>query len=463
MSGQSLEDRLQEVGGAVEIARNSQIGPYVYPKVAAEFSNWRDEQVAWRETCALFDQSHHMTDLTIEGPDVIRLLSAVGVNSFETFEPGKAKQLVVCNPDGYVIGDGILFFLDENKVRLVGRPSAHNWVQYHGETGGYDVSFDRDERTAVNPTGGRQLYRFQVQGPTALQVLENAAGGPLPEIKFFNLGWLEITGHRVRALHHGMSGTAGLELFGPYEEGDEVRAAIVEAGDELGLRQVGSRVYATNTLESGWIPCPLPAIFTGEDMEAYREWLPAQGYEGTGSLGGSYYSDDIEDFYLTPHDLGYWGFVKFDHDFIGRNALEELGDEPKRRKVTLAWNGEDVAGAMHTLFGRDDPVKYIDLPLSNYSTWPYDKVLHDGDMVGISTFSGYSFNERSMLSLAIVDSDVEIGTEVTLVWGEEGGGSTKPVVERHRQAEIRAVVSPCPYSEVARTSYHEGWRSKAAV
>jgi vanillate/3-O-methylgallate O-demethylase len=463
MNGQSLEDRLQEVGGAVEMARNSQIGPYVYPKVAAEFSNWRDEQVAWRETCALFDQSHHMTDLTIEGPDVIRLLSAVGVNAFETFEPGKAKQLVVCNPDGYVIGDGILFFLDENKVRLVGRPSAHNWVQYHGETGGYDVSFDRDERTAVNPTGGRQLYRFQVQGPTALQVLEKAAGGPLPEIKFFNLGWLEIAGHRVRALHHGMSGTAGLELFGPYEEGDEVRAAIVEAGDELGLRQVGSRVYATNTLESGWIPCPLPAIFTGEDMEAYREWLPAQGYEGTGSLGGSYYSDDIEDYYLTPHDLGYWGFVKFDHDFIGREALEELGDEPRRRKVTLAWNGEDVAGAMHTLFGRDDPVKYIDLPLSNYSTWPYDKVLHDGDMVGISTFSGYSFNERSMLSLAIVDSDVEIGTEVTLVWGEEGGGSAKPVVERHRQAEIRAVVSPCPYSEVARTSYHEGWRSKTAV
>jgi vanillate/3-O-methylgallate O-demethylase len=67
-----------------------------------------------------------------------------------------------------------------------------------------------------------------------------------------------------------------------------------------------------------------------------------------------------------------------------------------------------------------------------------------------------------MLSLAVLDIDVEIGEEVTLVWGEEGGGSAKPVVERHRQAELRAVVSPCPYSEVARTSYAEGWRSKAA-
>jgi vanillate/3-O-methylgallate O-demethylase len=108
-------------------------------------------------------------------------------------------------------------------------------------------------------------------------------------------------------------------------------------------------------------------------------------------------------------------------------------------------------------------VKYIDLPLSNYATWPYDKVLHGDEQVGLSTFSGYSYNERAMLSLAMVDVDVEIGTELTLVWGEEGGGSAKPVVERHEQAELRAVVSPCPYSEVARTSYAEGWRSKATV
>jgi vanillate/3-O-methylgallate O-demethylase len=448
---------------SLEDMRNSQIGPYVYPMVPSEFSNWRDEQVAWRETCALFDQSHHMTDLTVEGPDAIRLLSALGVNSFEGFQPGKAKQFVACNPDGYVIGDGILFFLDENRLRLVGRPSAHNWVQYHAETRDYDVALKRDERTAVNPSGRRELYRYQLQGPTAPQVLEKATGGSLPDIKFFNLGEIEVAGHRVRALHHGMSGAPGLELFGPWEEGEEVRAALVEAGRELGLRQVGSRVYATNTLESGWIPSPLPAVFTGEEMRSYREWLPAEGYEGTGSLGGSFYSDDTEDYYLTPHDLGYWPFVKFDHDFIGREALEAMADRPTRRKVTLAWNGDDVARAMGTMFEKAAPVKYIDLPLSNYATWPYDKVLDGGEVVGVSTFSGYSWNERAMLSLAIIDVDVEIGTEVTLVWGEEGGGSAKPVVERHEQAELRALVSPCPYSEVARTSYAEGWRSKATV
>jgi vanillate/3-O-methylgallate O-demethylase len=463
MAYKSLEEKLTAVGSPVDMARNSQLGPYVYPAVAAEFTNWRDEQVAWRETCALFDQSHHMTDLYLEGPDVIRLLSDVGVNSFETFQVNKAKQLVVCNHDGYVIGDGILFFLDENRVSLVGRPSAHNWVQYHAETGGYDVSVERDERTVVNPTGKRKIYRFQVQGPTAMESLQKAVGGALPEIKFFNMGEITIAGHTVRALHHGMSGVPGLELFGPWDEAEDVRGAIVASGEEYGLRQVGSRVYATNTLESGWIPCPLPAVFTGDELRAYREWLPAEGYEGTGSLGGSFYSDEISDYYLTPHDLGYWPFVKFDHDFVGREALEAMGDEPRRRKVTLAWNGEDVASAIGTLFEKGDPAKYIDLPLSNYSTWPNDKVLGENGMVGVSTFSGYSYNERSMLSLAVVDVDLELGSEVILVWGEEGGGSAKPVVERHAQTEIRAVVSPCPYSEVARTSYAEGWRTKAAV
>ena len=451
MSARSLQALIDATGNPVDLVRNSQIGPYVYPKVPSEFSNWRDEQHAWRQTCCLFDQSHHMTDMYIKGPDALKLLSATGVNSFATFEVNKAKQFVACNYDGYVIGDAILFYLDENLFNMVGRPSAHNWVQWHAEKDGYDVEIERDERSAVNP-GNRKLYRFQVQGPTALEVLEKVAG-PLPEIRFFNMGELTIAGHAVRALHHGMSRVPGLELFGPWDDGEDVRAAIVEAGEEFGLAQVGSRVYATNTLESGWIPCPLPAVFTGDELKAYREWLPAQGYEGTGSLGGSYYSDDISDYYLTPHELGYGSFVKFDHDFTGREALERM-DAPRRRKVTLAWHGEDVARAIGTMFQPEDRAKYIDLPLSNYSTWPNDKVMVDDELVGVSTFSGYSSNESSMLSLAIVDVEhAEPGTEVVLVWGEEGGGSAKPVVERHVQTEIRATVSPVPYAEVVRASY----------
>jgi len=101
--------------------------------------------------------------------------------------------------------------------------------------------------------------------------------------------------------------------------------------------------------------------------------------------------------------------------------------------------------------------------LSNYASASYDKVLNRGQVVGFSMFSGYSYNERSMLSLGVVDPDIEIGTEVQIVWGEAGGGSRKTTVERHKQIEIRAIVSPVPYSKVARESYAQGWRTAQAT
>jgi vanillate/3-O-methylgallate O-demethylase len=66
------------------------------------------------------------------------------------------------------------------------------------------------------------------------------------------------------------------------------------------------------------------------------------------------------------------------------------------------------------------------------------------------------------LSLATVDPEIEVGTEVTVLWGEPDGGSRKTTVQPHRQIEVRATVSPVPYAETARTQYAEGWRTTAA-
>jgi vanillate/3-O-methylgallate O-demethylase len=461
-SAQSLEALLQKVGNPVNLLRNSQIGAYVYPVVPSEYSNWRDEQRAWRESCVLFDQSHHMANLYLEGPDAIKLVTHLGFNSFAKFPVERAKQFAPCSYGGHVIGDGILFHLEENRVVFVGRAPAVSWIQFHAETGGYKVKVTKDDRSPSNPGGRpvvRTCYRYQIQGPNAWKVLEKLNGGPIPEIKFFNMGYINIKGQNVRALRHGMAGAPGLEIWGPYEARDEIRAIIVEAGREFGLVEVGARAYATNTLESGWIPNPLPAVYSGEKMKAYQQWLPATGYEGTGSLAGSFVSSNIEDYYVTPYEMGYGSFVKFDHDFIGREALEKIADQPHRRKVTFAWNADDVIKAFRSLFESGDIYKYLDLPLSNYASACYDKVMIRGKVAGLSMFSGYSYNERAMLSLGIVEPDVKTGTEVTLLWGEEGGGTRKSTVERHRQIEIRAVVSPVPYSKTVREEYAAGWRT----
>lgn len=457
MADKSLEDVLRSAGGPVKLMRNSQTGPNVYPVVAAEYTNWRDEQQAWQRTCVLYNQSYHMTDMYVEGPGAMKLLSDLGINSFKTFGVNNGKQLVVCNYDGHVIGDVILIRHQENLFNLIGRASVHNWVQFHAETKKYDVKLERDERSAVRQGPiVRKSFRYQIQGPNAMKLVEKLIQKPAPDIKFFQGCVLSFAGMNVAALRHGMAGQPGFELFGPWAEGEAVLAAIVEAGKEFGLRLVGARAYSSNTLESGWIPSPMPAIYSGEKLKAYREWLPANGYEARASLGGSFYSENIEDYYFTPYDLGYGHIVKFDHDFVGREALEKMAGKNHRKKVTLALNDEDVTRAIGTMFQKGNRAKYFDFPSAVYAMLPYDKVMKGGKTIGVSTWCGYSSNEGKMLTLAVLDPEhAQPGTEVTFVWGEEGGGTAKPTVERHVQTEIRAIVSPVPYSEVARSEYRK--------
>jgi vanillate/3-O-methylgallate O-demethylase len=464
MTSTTLQDVLDKAGNTLELLRNSQIGAYIYPVVPPEFSNWRDEQRAWRETAVLYDQSHHMDNLFISGPDAERLLAETGVNSFANFPVNRAKQFVPVTPAGNVIGDGILFHEGEQAYVYVGRSPAANWLLFRGETGGYDVDIVVDRRSPSRPMGqpvSRKYWRFQIQGPNAWQVIEKLNGGPVEEVKFFHLASLNVGDERVRTLRHGMAGAPGLELWGPYDSYEKVRDTILDVGAEFGIVPVGARAYPSNTLESGWIPSPLPAIYTGEELRPYREWLGADSYEAVNALAGSFVSDDIEDYYLTPWALGYGAFVKFDHDFIGRDALSAIDPATQRRKVTLEWNADDMATIYASLFDPEGPgYKYFDLPLANYGSSNYDSILDaDDTVVGVSMFTGYSANERRALSLATVNPDVPDGAEVRVVWGEPDGGTRKTTVERHRQITVRAVVSPVPYSAVARTEYHPGWRT----
>lgn len=434
----SLEAKLQQYSSPVEMLRNAPVGGYQFPD-KPEYSNWRDEQAAWQNSVVFFDQSFHMKDVYFEGPDVMRLLSDVAVNTMKNFGPNKAKQIVTCNHEGYVIGDAILFGHAENKVSVVGRPSVPNWIEYNAITGKYDVKVTRDERSVSN-AGGRLIYRYQIQGPNALDLIKSVHEGEFPEIKFFNMGDLKIAGRKVRALNHNMSRMGGLELHGPAADGEAVRAAILKAGERFGLVQGGSRSYSTVSPESGWIPSPMPAIWS-EILKAYREWLPATGFEANASLGGSFSSPNIEDYYQTPWDLGYGRHVKFDHEFIGRAALEKLADQPHRRKVWLRWSKEDSLRIFASQFGEGERYKYMEMPNAYYAILPFDQVLVDGKLAGLSTYTVYTVNVKGWFSLAMVDETVADGSEVTLVWGEEDGGSRRPVVERHVQTNVRATVS----------------------
>lgn len=462
---QSLEGKLAGVGNLVNMLRNQQVGPNVYPGVPAEFSNWRSEQRAWAKTCVLFNQSYHMAELMVEGPQALAFLNGLGINSFTGFIPDRAKQFVPVSHDGFVIGDVILFYLAENKFNLVGRAPTLNWVMFNGETGDHDVTLTYDERTAVRADPeNRRHYRYQIQGPNSAKVIADATGARAPDLKFFHMCWMIIGGKRVHALRHGMAGQPGFELMGPWEDRDAVHEALVAAGTPHSMTLVGGRTYSSNTLESGWVPSPLPAVYTGEAMKPYREWLTSKHYEANCSIGGSYVPDRVEDYYLTPWDLGYGPFIKFDHDFVGRTALEKMVTKPHRKKVTLALDSESVTDAIYTQFEKEGlRAKYMEFPSAVYAMHPFDRVEVNGKLIGLSTWVGYSANEGRMLTIAMVDQEFAVpGTQVDFIWGEPDGGTSKPTVEPHRQVMLKATVSPAPYSEVARTIYADSWRTIAA-
>ena len=359
MSQQSLEALLQKTS-PVKLLRNSQIGAHVYPVVQSEYTNWRDEQRAWQKTCVLFNQSYHMTDMYVEGPDALKLLSDLGINTFKNFGPNKAKQFIACNHEGYVIGDVILFGLEPNVFNLVGRPSVHNWVQYNCETGGYNVKCTRDERAAAQKGPVvRKTYRYQVQGPNAMKVMEKVLGGSGAGRQVLPHGDLHDrreNGSRAASRHGRPARLRTVRSRGRRRsrEGRDRRSGP-------GVRTAAGRRPGVFLEHAGIRLDPFASarhLHQPEDEGVSANGCPPTSYEAIGSLGGSFYSENIEDYYLTPYDLGYGPTVKFDHDFVGREALEKIAKNPKRTKVTLALNdgGCDEGHGHHVRKGRSSQV-----------------------------------------------------------------------------------------------------------
>ncbi|MEU3618001.1 aminomethyl transferase family protein [Streptomyces sp. NPDC006872] len=441
----TLQERLEQSGSPTRMLSTPcpPLRAFPYPLV---HTNLQDEQRAWKTTAVLFDQSYHMADLYITGPDTTRLLSETAVNSFATFGTDKAKQYLAVNEDGYVIGDGVLFGLSDDEVVITGSEIAPNWLRYQAEIRGYDVSFHFDDRSGEGPVPKR-YYRYELEGPNAWKILEKAHGGKLDHIKFFAMGEFTIGDLKVRALNHTMGGVpgddaTGLELFGPAAEGPEFLAAILEAGEEFGLLRGGAAAYLSATIESGWTPLPIPAIF-GDGMKPYRQWLSAFTTENWLPITGSFRSENIEDYYTTPWDIGYGHMVKFDHDFIGREALEEMAKRPKRRKVWLNWDSDDAARVIGSSFvDGDNRAKALDIP-TTMITW--DRVMAGERLVGLATMHGHTVNVGGWASIARVNVDDAVdGAEVEIVWGDPDGGVGNPFVASHQQTRIRATISTKP-------------------
>lgn len=396
---------------------------------AYEFTDWITESLSWKEACYIGDWSP-LPKIMVEGPEALRFFSDFGVNSFAKFAIGQAKHVVMCSEQGKVAGEGILMRLGEQSFKFTGGPVIA-WADYYFSKGNYDAT--------LNHVGSEQ-YIFQVQGPNALHVLEIAIGESIRDIGFMRFRPVQIDGMEFLLMRQGMAGEIGFELQGPIGQALDVYRRILDIGARFGIKQLGGRTKLVNHVEASF---PTPTIdyvpaFEGE----FLDWLASASNlivpaEFLFNSSGSLEVQSPKELFRSPFELGWGKNIRFDHDFLGRAALEREAADPKRTLVTLVWNSDDVVDVYASLFRKDAPLfDFMELPRNLMGTVRADQVLRGDALIGCAMSRCYSVFFREMISLCVIEtSEAHIGNRVEILWGRPG----------QPQRKIRATVAPAPY------------------
>lgn len=127
-----------------------------------------------------------------------------------------------------------------------------------------------------------------------------------------------------------MSGNLAYELHGPIADGPMIYDAVYEAGKEFGIERLGWGTYLVNHVEGGfpqrsWTFIDAPPTIDDESLAAIRSNL---------KLLGSVSPSNVRARFRTPVEVRWHNMAKFDHDFVGRAALEKEIANPKRTTAT---------------------------------------------------------------------------------------------------------------------------------
>ncbi|AWW25887.1 aminomethyltransferase family protein [Acetobacterium sp. KB-1] len=384
----------------------------------------------------------------VYGPDADKLMNYVCVNrDFSKLKVSSSRHALLCNEKGQLLADGLVTRIDEQTLRTYWLAPA---VSYYVDTLGMDVK-------------GKWVYDeyfYQIDGPKSLEIMEKATGSDLHEMKFAGKMDVKIAGTDMSIVRLGMSGCLAYEMHGALENADKAFAAILAAGEEFGIKRLGFAQYCRNHTQGGypnqWIQFWYPSLTSGEKMAdymksdklrddmkncSYANYLRTN-YPFEGSA-----SDNVENAFVTPFDLDWDYLINWDHDFIGKETLLKIKDNPPRKITTLEWNAEDVAAVVASSFMGQDVEPAADITSTGDGgerPFVMSKVMLDGKVIGVATGRTQDFYHRRMISLAYLERDKVVeGKDVVVIWGDADG----------RQMEIRAKIAAFPY-------YNEEYRNE---
>jgi glycine cleavage system aminomethyltransferase T len=295
----------------------------------------------------------------------------------------------------------------------------------------------------------RDIFIIQVAGPAALQVLEKTTGESLRDVEFLQARPTKIKGidYDIEVSRIGMVGNLAYELRGPIEAGPAVYDLVYQIGKEYNIKRLGWRTYIVNHVEGGFPQ--MNCIFLVSSL-ADKEFMnsPMSSIVIKPGMTGSVDPTDMRARFRTPAEVDWSWMAKFNHEFIGREAVEAEAKNPKRKIVTLKWNPDDAIDIYASLFEKGDAYKVIELPFGQQqpSSGHADHVTKNGKQIGVSAGTTYSYYYREIISHCSIDIDqAKEGNEVVVHWGDYG----------KRIKEVRTTVARYPYLDLPRNQDYD--------
>ncbi|WP_432187067.1 glycine cleavage system aminomethyltransferase GcvT [Streptomyces sp. Tue6028] len=276
------------------------------------YGSERDEHLAVRTKAGLFDLSH-MGEITVTGPQAAALLNYALVGNIASVGVGRARYTMICQEDGGILDDLIVYRLAETEYMVVANASNAQVV--------LDALTERADGFDAEVRDDRDAYALiAVQGPESPGILKSLTDADLDGLKYYAGLPGTVAGVPALIARTGYTGEDGFELFVAPADAERLWQALTEAGVPVGLVPCGLSCRDTLRLEAG---------------------MPLYGHELTTSL--------------TPFDAGLGRVVKFEKegDFVGRKALEAAAERaeknPPRVLVGLIAEGRRVPRAGYTV------------------------------------------------------------------------------------------------------------------
>ena len=271
----------------------AKIVPFAGYNMPVQYEGVSIEHETVRNALGVFDVSH-MGEFLIEGPNALALIQSVSSNDASKLEIGNAQYSCLPNDDGGVVDDLIIYRIKEETYLLVVNASNiekdWNWISSKNSVGAEMKDLSED------------YSLLAIQGPKAVEAMQNLSSHDLSDIKFYNFTVGDFAGiDNVIISATGYTGSGGFEIYCKNSEVKQIWNAVLDAGADFGIKPIGLAARDTLRLEMGYC----------------------------------LYGNDIDDS-TSPIEAGLSWICKFNNPFTNSEALEaEKQRTPERKLVAF--------------------------------------------------------------------------------------------------------------------------------